>query len=315
MAIVLRASACSLAAIALTSILGAASLEAAAREPANTTVGIGYRNDDLRWNIASDPTGTQTPNILSELTWKDVRSVQLRIASDATFPSGWHLRGAAAYGKIIDGEEQDSDYAGDDRTLEFSRSVADNKDSAVIDAELGFGYRVTLGPVHLTPLLSFTYHKLDFNITNGVQVIATPGLTPPTGPFPGLDSTYEATWMGPALALELGWDIGKGVTLTWNSALARTDYKAEAQWNLRPDLQQPKSFEHKAEGSVRSDALTVWFRASRESAYELRIDRRKGTTDPGTDRVFFANGTTAETMLREVVWDAKALHFSWWFNF
>ena len=37
----------------------------------------GYREDDLQWSIAGTPAGT-SPNILSELTWTDLRMTQIK---------------------------------------------------------------------------------------------------------------------------------------------------------------------------------------------------------------------------------------------
>ncbi|MCK5179775.1 MAG: hypothetical protein KAR32_09615, partial [Candidatus Omnitrophica bacterium] len=46
---------------------------------------IGRRHDDFDWNIASDITGAETPNILSELTWSDLQMTQLKVESNIVF--------------------------------------------------------------------------------------------------------------------------------------------------------------------------------------------------------------------------------------
>ncbi len=45
----------------------------------------------------------------------------------------------AAYSWIFDGENQNSDYAGDDRMLEFSRSNNNSDEGNMLDASFGIG--------------------------------------------------------------------------------------------------------------------------------------------------------------------------------
>jgi hypothetical protein len=45
----------------------------------------GYRVDDLNWNIAGDINGNN-PNIISELTWDDLESYQLKFQGRFVWP-------------------------------------------------------------------------------------------------------------------------------------------------------------------------------------------------------------------------------------
>ena len=85
------------------------------------TLSAGYRKDDLDWNIAGDING-DNPNVLSELTWEDVESYQVKLQGAIVWPNRIAMRGYVNYGWIFDGDNQDSDYLGDNRTFEFSRS-------------------------------------------------------------------------------------------------------------------------------------------------------------------------------------------------
>ena len=69
----------------------------------------GYRRDDLDWNIAGDINGNN-PNILSELTWDDIESYQVKFQGSLVWPKIIALKGSANYGWIFDGENQDSDF-------------------------------------------------------------------------------------------------------------------------------------------------------------------------------------------------------------
>ena len=145
----------------------------------------GYRVDDLDWNIAGDINGNN-PNIISELEWEGLKSFQLKIANKTVFNQLFLLRGSLAYGWIFDGENQDSDFLGDNRTFEFSRSNNNSDDGNVMDASFGLGWQFTFGRSDfvMAPVIGYSYHEQNLTMTDGYQTI------PPFGPFSGLDSTY-----------------------------------------------------------------------------------------------------------------------------
>ena len=101
------------------------------------TISGGYRRDDLDWNIAGDTNGSH-PNILTELTWDDVESYQVKFQGNLIWPKIMALRGSVAYGWIFDGENQDSDYRGDNRNLEFSRSNNSTEDGYVLNVNFDY---------------------------------------------------------------------------------------------------------------------------------------------------------------------------------
>ena len=112
------------------------------------TLSAGYRRDDLDWNIAGDINGNN-PNVLSELTWDDVESYQVKLQGNFVWPNIIALKGYANYGWIFDGDNQDSDYLGDNRTFEFSRSNNNTDDHYVWDASVAIGYPLRLSLIHI----------------------------------------------------------------------------------------------------------------------------------------------------------------------
>lgn len=73
----------------------------------------GYRRDELRWNKAG-PGGQ--PNILSELTWKDIEIATVNLGATLYTKENWLVNLDFLYGEIYDGKNQDSDYFGNNRT-------------------------------------------------------------------------------------------------------------------------------------------------------------------------------------------------------
>jgi hypothetical protein len=273
------------------------------------TFNAGYRVDNLDWNIAGNDNGNN-PNVLSELTWDDVESYQVKFQGSVVWPNIIAIRGYANYGWIFDGDNQDSDYWEDNRTLEFSRSNNSTDDDNVWDASLAIGYPIRFGQTvlgTLTPLLGYSYHEQNLNITDGHQTI------PNLGPFPGLDSSYDTEWYGPWIGFDLRFKAKEITTFAHRFETYVTyeyhwaDYYAEANWNLREVFAHPKSFEHDADGNgwKIGAGFNLWFH--RNWALNFNYDYQDWSTDGGTDKVFFSDGRTEVTRLNEVNWTSYAL--------
>jgi outer membrane protein Pom len=147
---------------------------------------FGYRSDDLRWNIAGDTEGNN-PNILSELEWEDLGIFQIK-GSNVTVFRGVYLKGSLAYGWIFSGDVQDSDYLGDNRALEFSRSNNNADDGNTMDASMGIGYQFLFrsGFIGISPMIGYSHHEQNLIMTDGNQTVASIP-TPPLGGFEGLN--------------------------------------------------------------------------------------------------------------------------------
>jgi len=287
----------------------------AAQLEADLDFTTGYRGDDLDWNIAGDILGTN-PNVLSELTWSDLKSYQIKLGAKALINKVFYLRGSFDIGWILDGDNQDSDFAGDNRTQEWSRSNNSADDGTVLDATAGLGYQFKLasGRFRLIPLVGFSYSEQNLTMMDGVQTVSEPALAPagvtplPLGPFAGLDSTYDTQWYGPWIGVDLLFGATEKVNLFVSFEYHWADYEAEANWNLISEFAHPKSFEHEADGT--GFLITVggeYVFAEPWWSLGLEMNYQDWSTDAGIDRVFFADGTTADTRLNEVNWDSFAI--------
>jgi len=275
-------------------------------------VGAGTRTGDLEWSIASNSNGSATPNILSELTYNDVDFKEYTARLTLLINSGdyqqGYLEASFKQGKSDDGVVTDSDYRGDNRTLEYSRSLSSAKDSESLEFKAAIGYRFTPHPyITLIPLLGYIYSEQDMRMRNGVQVVDT--TFPITlGPFRSvLDSSYKAEWHG-------GW---LGLNTVFHSARHRfdfkaeyqlSDYQAEANWNLRSDFQHPKSFAHWADGEGLTLTARYQLLFNNGIALWLQYDFEDWKTDPGKDVVYGADGSKGETRLNEVTWVSTAYY-------
>lgn len=269
----------------------------------------GYRKDHFQWSIAGNSDGTN-PNILSELTWTDVDSYQITLANRSIFNRRFYLRGELNYAFVKNGSIQDSDYKEDGRGDEYSRSYSESSGDQIWDITLGCGYPFYFFNKRLlvAPLLGYAYHKQNFRITDGKQVI-TSGTLPALGPLQGLESTYRTAWVGPWAGVDLRYYIGglhdtahRPMELGLSFEFHYADYDAEANWNLRQDLEHPVSFEHLDTGIGIEMAAEWLIHLAAKWDLLLHTTYQLWETNNGTDRVFYANGTVSETRLNKVTW-------------
>lgn len=272
-----------------------------------------YRQDNFDWNIAA-PGGS--PNVLSELQWENLHIAQLKGDFSLVSPSGWQLQGRAGYGWILEGENQDSDYWGDDRTLEFSRSNNQADRGHVFDASLGFGYRLGLGGdvgkpwLGLTPLAGYSYHEQSLRMHDGLQTLSEPVpgigfLTPPAGTrFDDLNSRYETQWHGPWLGLGLRASLWERIDLFGEVVHHWADYHAQANWNLRDDFKHPKSFVHDADGSGITALAGARYRTAAGWAVQVVADYQRWQAEAGKSTFYLASGGTPSEPLNEVNWES-----------
>ncbi len=269
------------------------------------TLSAGYRQDDLNWNIAGDLSGAN-PDILSELKWTGLGSFNVKAGLKAVFNDVLYVRGAFSGGKIFSGENQDSDYSGDDRTGEFSRSNNNGDGGAVWDATAGVGiksvHRHSSGSFELIPLIGYSYHRQNLRITDGRQTI------PATGAFSGLDSSYDAEWLGPWVGADFV-VTRPGLSFNGGVEFHIASYHAEADWNLRSDFRHPTSFEHFASGAgaVLSGAMDFPVRRDSPWTFSASVDMQAFRATAGLDRTYMATGATIDTELNEVNWTSFSL--------
>jgi hypothetical protein len=276
---------------------------------------VGVRSDDVNWNIAGNINGTN-PNVLSELTWTDLRILQTKISVESVSDKGSIFIASASYGSISSGSNQDSDYMGDNRTFEWSRSNNNSSGDNVFDFELGLGYQFDIydsrfnNVAHIIPMLGYSYHEQNLRMTNGYQTISVPAFSPPgffpplLGPFDRvLNSTYQTEWDGLWAGVQLWFRSKTGRDKFYLSFKHhRPDYSAEANWNLATRFAHPKSFEHQASGKG-NEFLIGWVENTTEVwALKATLQYQKWQTDPGIDIVYFSDGTVAATRLNDVEW-------------
>ena len=274
------------------------------------TVDSGLSQDSFEWTIAGDTQGRH-PNILSELEWEKLQIIPASLSAEFKMFDHWRARLGGSYGWITDGENRDSDYAANNRQVEFSRSSAETS-GRTLDAQFGLGYELPrlLKNVTLTPWIGVAYHQQKLIDQNGVQELDL--IYRDLGPFSGLNSCYKSEWRGISLGLESRILLSDTRRIVLNSQYERVSYSASANWNLRTDF---TGFHHHAEGN--GYRLSLGYEWDPAPRWTLGIHARWSffQTAAGIDQTNFTDGTHEKTRLNEVEWITLGIHASATYRF
>ncbi len=281
----------------------------------------GYRTSQLKFNIAGDSSGEgiSAPNILSELTWKDVNGYEVKpnveYVKKTGVLKGLYLSASANKSITVSGKNQDSDYIGNDRTGEFSRSVNGSDSghaegfSAAIGYAMDFNNVYGVSSVRTTALIGYEFQRQKFATQDGVQVI------PSLGAFDGLKSSYTTEWNMPFVGAEITGYFSNNQQLKLNARYYRGKYEATGNWNLRSDLAHPNSFTDEADGNGFRAGLEYGWEFSPHWQLTLSSDFYHLKTYGGTAIANAANGASFSSRFNEAVWKSSNYMIGITYNF
>lgn len=201
--------------------------------PINVDIGVGYREDDVRWNIAGF---NDTPNVLSELKWKKLQMVE--VTGEASYVScrNYAVKVKADYGYICSGVNTDADYAGNDRTDRFSLSVNNAGKGYVYDLSGGVGYKVTstCGRFIALPMIGYSFSSQHLHQFDGLQVSSFGYIV--DVPIEELNSSYTTRWYGPWVGIDFAARVESCAYVFGGFEWHLASYRGSGHWNLRPDI-------------------------------------------------------------------------------
>lgn len=206
-------------------------------------LGAGYRYDNLEWSISGSD---DTPDIMSELTWKNLQMAEISVGAKGELFCVGAYRVNADYAWILSGKNRDSDYAGDHKTIEYSRSYADASKGEAWDLKIGIGrtFKLFCDTLTITPLTGYAQMEQHLKMYDGHQEIDLIYNT--HGHFKGLNSSYNTRWESPWVGVDLAYDPIECLSIFGSFEAHFPYYKAKGHWNLRTDF--VGDFIHKGNG-------------------------------------------------------------------
>jgi len=122
-----------------------------------------------------------------------------------------------------------------------------------------------------------------------------------------LDSSYNAEWQGPFLGAKLEGQMNR-IIASFRVEYHVADYHGWGRLNLRPEFQQPKSFEHFSDANGWILDLNLAYQLTKNFNIDLNGGFQMWRAKEGVDRLYLTDGTIAEErQLNEVNWDSHAL--------
>lgn len=263
------------------------------------SISVGPRRDNLSWSI-----GSGGVDVASELNFSSLTN-QISALANANIGNGWFIGTKYDTGAVRSGQNQDSDYAGNARTQGYSRSESETGGviydlSLYLAKRLHFLSQAAGGGLIVSPSIGLSIHQQSLTMFNAWQSV------PFSAPMPELNNSYDARWKGfwAGIGVQLG--LTENLVIASSYEFHRADYSAEANWNLRSDLEHPVSFRHSAKGGGKFLSFGVAYRISKSLFLSSTFERQSWNTNPGMDQTFFSYGTSSTYTLNPVKWDASA---------
>lgn len=271
-----------------------------AESPFEYSLNASYRQDNLNWSISG-----AGANVASAVSWNKIIIAQLRATAKINLNSNWLVRAVYTSGAVKSGDSRDSDYAGNNRTQEFSRS--DNQTGgSVRDLSIGLGRKFCLfdfpsgWEMYVSPVAGMSVHQQNLTMTDGRQTI------PSSGAITGLNNSYDTQWKGTWLGMDALLGFGESFSLNSTAEYHKVDYTADANWNLRSEFAHPTSFKHVAQGNGVLVSVGISYRVSRNFLLNTTFEQQNWSTYAGYDQTNFSYGTTSFYTLNQVNWDSSS---------
>lgn len=249
-------------------------------------VGIGPRYDELHWSIAA---GGEGPDVLSELEWRDIYSLQV-MGTGWFYVGSFAFKCSGAYAEILEGKNFDKDYEADDRREVSDIARAEAGDGKLYDISAGIGWRLASC---LSLYSGYSFHRQALTMTDGEVLV------PLEQPIFGLDSCYHAMWQGPWVGIELRSTCWR-LTCDYHQVI----YDGDGFWNLRADFLD--KFRHDAYGFGVTGELGFRYPISSIAGVGLLATGQYWRTNPGMG-VFPTEEGKIRARLNEVVWTSASL--------
>lgn len=252
------------------------------------SISAGRQVEDFNWSIAGNISG-QSPNVLSELKWKNVKGLGY---SSALQWNLWHklvLNGGYSRVSVSSGNVSDIDYTADNRTQpNYDQNFTDNKGytSAWF---AGAGYAVlNNNQLSLTPFIGYGINRQSLYIIDL------------TGQFPNLNSNYEANWKGLFLQVKSSLKIWRALKLAANVTYNQVTYNAQGDWNLIGQFQHPVSYRHSAKGYGINAGLSMNYNITTNITINAGYSYFNWETGNGTDQLYLSSGQVDKTQMNGV---------------
>lgn len=263
----------------------------------NATVFSGYHHEDFNWSIAGNLKGN-SPNIYSELTWKDLGGPQIGVTLDWNFHTAFFIQADVTVSSITSGKVSDTDYLEDNRTHTSFYALLDSDRGTITSLEPVLGYRI----IHHS-----TYSIAAF-VGYGAHIQSLYLLDHEGQYVRGLKSSYKTIWKGLILGLEGSIQLTNRFTVAPTIRYYQVTYNSEGNWNLIDEFRHPVSYTHAAKGYGVAPKLRINYSVRNRWDVFVGTTYMHWKTGKGIDTLFLRDGRKPKTQFNGALRDAYAVH-------
>lgn len=250
----------------------------------------GMRVSHLQFNIAATEDGG-TPNILSELIWRKNFMYMYGIESSVFFKN-FNLNSSFICSQGFSGTATDTDYAEDNRKSPFFVGEYSSDASSMKNLNIDFGYSVNINKnIILQPSCFFNFNWRKFMILNSRNIDNDNFL-------PGLSSYYKITDPNYGIKLSSRFLYHRLIFKNY-FGIGVMNFKAFGNWNLREDLQHPKSYIQNGNGWASNIGTGLDLELSPFFYFIFNYNFNYQRLERGLDSLYRIDGTVIQTRLNE----------------
>jgi hypothetical protein len=252
------------------------------------TFSAGPQTDNLNWSIAGNTSG-QSPNVLSELKWQNVKGTNYAAGLQINV---WHnidVLGGYNRVSVKSGSVSDIDYSVDNRSQStYNQNFSDNK-GYTSAWYAGAGYIVfNSDRFSLVPSAGYGNNTQSLYITDS------------SGQFPTLNSFYNVQWKGAFIKVKSSLKIGRGLKAMTDVTYNQVNYSAQGNWNLINEFMHPVSYRHTAKGYGINAGASLVYNITPNVGASIGYSYFNWQTGNGTDQLYLSSGQVDKTQLNGV---------------
>ncbi|WP_158799313.1 hypothetical protein [Pedobacter sp. L105] len=236
---------------------------------------------NFQWSIAGNLQG-QSPNILSELTFKKITS--LGVFFNGIYKPLKRLELNVYYQKngIVSGQGNDADYQDDNRKFITYQEPFTSDKGQLENFRTGAGfYFISKADFSLKTAFYYVSSVQNFYILNS--------------DFDNLNSTYKAKWRSAQLSVENSYHLTPNLSILGTISYGLLKYNSKANWNLIEIFKHPISFEQHANGYVLEGNIGLNYKLNSSLNLLLNGDIGCKKTSKGIDDSYLQNNNQIAT--------------------
>ena len=254
------------------------------KKPINIYLGTALTQDQISWSIAGNSSGNN-PNILSEVSWKNLKGTAITVGLELPVFKNLYLKGGFSRSFIKSGKATDTDYAQDNRTNPVFNAALNGEDGYLTNYQLNLGYHFYVGGLKLSPNFGYSNHIQYLHLTDN--------------DLPDLNSTYKTLWNGLTAGLDVSKNISRfDIYTVFN--YHQVNYNATANWNLIDEFKHPISFRHIAKGFGLTSDFYLLYQTKKYVSPFINFGFCYWSTGAGIDELYYNDGRIAKTRLNDV---------------